>query len=98
MLDKETKVAEKRRVQSSVSSETLETNSSKCESTEINPPEYAHFCISLPLSVKGLREPSKRRKIGQGPAGSLSSLLEDKGRLKLSRPLSLPCYQSSFSV
>lgn len=49
------------------------------------------------LSVKGLRRPSKRgREIGQGPAGSLFSPLEDQGRLKLPGPLSLPCYPPSL--
>lgn len=49
------------------------------------------------LSVKGLRGPSKwGGEIGQGPAGSLSSPLEDQGRLKLAGPLSLPCYPPSL--
>lgn len=65
-----------------------------CMKTSTHIRTHLHF---LAFSVRGLRRPSKRgREIGQGPAGSLSSPLEDQGRLKLPRLLSLPRYPPLF--
>lgn len=60
---------------------------------------HVHTSAFPCLSVKGLKGPSKSgREIGQGPAGSLSSPLEDQGRLKVPGLLSLPCYPPLLSA